>query len=400
MLLILLSEFNNSTIFLMASLNVIDGKNRWLLYTTMLLSFLLAVDNRPALFVIMAWSVNVILHHGSSMTHVEDKTIGWHCHNAGQHQLVFSIHCSSQTMVSSYPASRHPWQGVHYCLLWWEACCGPPWRMHPPWHSCCTHLWQRTCCLQHTCCTCLWQHTRHLGRTCVSSLAYLLYPTSAYLHCCWSRWAIWPSLHPANDNIYYLIVAWESHSFFPCNCLVLSSLLAIWQDMIVVSSMLSLCCCSQCYRWRFAPLQLPIWLIHIDHKVSCCLCYLGCSVVAINFSCCLLRLTEKDFVVVEAFCDMTCEVKNWSSHQQCCCPCNIFHRGCFVPLWSLLAPLQWDRNILLVVVWCHLVLLICKQPSSSSLLAMWLTKVRSLPSSLQSTAYEMFDCCVLLSCDG
>jgi hypothetical protein len=38
-------------------------------------------------------NVKVILCHGSSVTHVEDKTIGWYCHNAGQHQLGFSICC-------------------------------------------------------------------------------------------------------------------------------------------------------------------------------------------------------------------------------------------------------------------------------------------------------------------
>ncbi len=55
MLLLLLSEVNNTTIFLMALLNAIDGKNRCLSYTTTLLSLLLAINNRPTRFVVMAW---------------------------------------------------------------------------------------------------------------------------------------------------------------------------------------------------------------------------------------------------------------------------------------------------------------------------------------------------------
>ncbi len=55
MLLLLLSEVNNTSIFLMASLNVIDRKNRWLLYTPTLLSLLLAINNRPTQLAIMAW---------------------------------------------------------------------------------------------------------------------------------------------------------------------------------------------------------------------------------------------------------------------------------------------------------------------------------------------------------
>ncbi len=54
-MLLLLLIFNNTTILLMASLNTINGKNRWLLYTAMLLSLLLAIDNRPTRLVVMAW---------------------------------------------------------------------------------------------------------------------------------------------------------------------------------------------------------------------------------------------------------------------------------------------------------------------------------------------------------
>ncbi len=38
-------------------------------------------------------TIEVILRHGSSVTHVEDKTIEWYCHLSGQHQLGFNICC-------------------------------------------------------------------------------------------------------------------------------------------------------------------------------------------------------------------------------------------------------------------------------------------------------------------
>ena len=41
----------------------------------------------------------VILRHGSLVTHVEDKTIEWYCHNAGQHQLGFSICCAPHQLL-------------------------------------------------------------------------------------------------------------------------------------------------------------------------------------------------------------------------------------------------------------------------------------------------------------
>ncbi len=56
MLLLLLSEVYNTTIFLMVSLNGIDGKNRWSSYTATLLSLILATNNRPIWFVLMAWN--------------------------------------------------------------------------------------------------------------------------------------------------------------------------------------------------------------------------------------------------------------------------------------------------------------------------------------------------------
>ncbi len=55
MLLLLLSEINYTTILLMASLNAIDGKDRWSLYTAMFLSLLLAINNRPTWLAVMAW---------------------------------------------------------------------------------------------------------------------------------------------------------------------------------------------------------------------------------------------------------------------------------------------------------------------------------------------------------
>ncbi len=54
MLLLLLSEVNNTTILLMVLLNAIDRKNRWLLYMVTMLSLLLAIDKRPTRLVVMA----------------------------------------------------------------------------------------------------------------------------------------------------------------------------------------------------------------------------------------------------------------------------------------------------------------------------------------------------------
>ena len=48
MLLLLLSEVNNTTIFLMVLPNAIDRKDRWSVYTVTLLLLLLAIDKRPA----------------------------------------------------------------------------------------------------------------------------------------------------------------------------------------------------------------------------------------------------------------------------------------------------------------------------------------------------------------
>ncbi len=95
MMLLLLSEVNNTTILLMALLNAIDGKNRWSLYTARLLLLLLAIDKRPTWFVVMAWNNRCDLaSRFFSNAVVEDKSIGWYCHNTGQHQLGFSICCA------------------------------------------------------------------------------------------------------------------------------------------------------------------------------------------------------------------------------------------------------------------------------------------------------------------
>jgi len=65
-----------------------------------LLLLLLAIDKRPTWFVVMAWNRRRDLaSRFFSSTVVDDKTIGWYYHNAGQHQLGFSICCSSLTMA-------------------------------------------------------------------------------------------------------------------------------------------------------------------------------------------------------------------------------------------------------------------------------------------------------------
>ncbi len=84
MLLLLLLEVNNTTIFLMASLNTIDGMNRWSLYAATLLSLLLAINNRLIWLVVMAWHPQRYLApRVFGITLVEDKTILWYCHMAG-----------------------------------------------------------------------------------------------------------------------------------------------------------------------------------------------------------------------------------------------------------------------------------------------------------------------------
>ncbi len=84
----------------MALLCTIDGKNRWLLYQATLLLLLLAINNRPTWLVVMVWHCRgdlVSWVFGNAL--VEDKTIGWYCHIAGQQQPGFSIRCSSQKMI-------------------------------------------------------------------------------------------------------------------------------------------------------------------------------------------------------------------------------------------------------------------------------------------------------------
>jgi hypothetical protein len=63
--------------------------------------------------------------------------------------------------------------------------------------------------------------------------------------------------------------------------------------MIVALLTLSLWHCDQYYCWRFMPLQLLMWLIHINRKVGCHLGDIKGSIVAINRCCRFLRSTEK-----------------------------------------------------------------------------------------------------------
>ncbi len=86
MILLLLSEVSNSNILLIASLNVIDSKNSWSLYRATLLLLLLTINNRPTRLVIMVWhSWHDLAFQVFGNAFVEDKSIGWCCHNnAGQ----------------------------------------------------------------------------------------------------------------------------------------------------------------------------------------------------------------------------------------------------------------------------------------------------------------------------
>ncbi len=54
-MLLLVLVVNNTTILLMALLDLIYRKNRWSSYTATLLSLLLAIDNRPTRLVVMTW---------------------------------------------------------------------------------------------------------------------------------------------------------------------------------------------------------------------------------------------------------------------------------------------------------------------------------------------------------
>jgi hypothetical protein len=56
MLLLLLSKVDNTTIFLMASLNAINKEKKLSSYTVTLLSLLLTTDKRPTRFFVMAWN--------------------------------------------------------------------------------------------------------------------------------------------------------------------------------------------------------------------------------------------------------------------------------------------------------------------------------------------------------
>ncbi len=100
MLLLLLLVVDNNSILLRVSLNAIDGKSRWWLYTATLLTLLLAIDKRPTQFVVMAWPRwHDLASRFFSNAVVEDKTIGWYCHNTGQHQLGFSVCCAPHQLL-------------------------------------------------------------------------------------------------------------------------------------------------------------------------------------------------------------------------------------------------------------------------------------------------------------
>ena len=100
MLLLLLLVVYNNSILLTVLLIATDRKSIWSLYMAMLLLLLLAIDKRPTGFVVMAW------HPQRDLTSqffnnavVEDKTIGWYCHNTGQHQLGFSVCCAPHQLL-------------------------------------------------------------------------------------------------------------------------------------------------------------------------------------------------------------------------------------------------------------------------------------------------------------
>ena len=88
-----------------------------------------------------------------------------------------------------------------------------------------------------------------------------------------------------------LIVVWES--VWSSLALVCSCHCFLWYDnkkWLSRCPLLLLCHCNQYYYWRFALSQLLMRLIHIIHKVGCCLGNLArllqSTVVAINVTSC------------------------------------------------------------------------------------------------------------------
>jgi hypothetical protein len=66
---------NNITMYLMALLNMTDSKNSWLLYQATLLLLLLAIDNKsPHGLLLWPGTIDMILHHGSSVTQLWKTT--------------------------------------------------------------------------------------------------------------------------------------------------------------------------------------------------------------------------------------------------------------------------------------------------------------------------------------
>ncbi len=99
-LLLLLLVVHNNTILLMVWLNAIGGKSSWLLYRATLLALLLAIDKRPTRFVVMAWNRKCdLMSQFFSNAVVEENTIGWYCHIAGQQRPGLSICCAPRQLL-------------------------------------------------------------------------------------------------------------------------------------------------------------------------------------------------------------------------------------------------------------------------------------------------------------
>ncbi len=174
------------------------------------------------------------------------------------------------------------WQEAHCCLaqctrpmpLWQGACCYPPWQMWPNWRACHTCLWQRPHCLWHTHCTCLWwrtclwQPTRHLQCTCHAQPWRI-----CAADCCITQYGC-PCI--LQSTTWKFNCCMGVFSIFPCLHLLLSLLLAIWhKEMIAALPAFSSWRCNQSYCWRFAPLWLSIWFIHINENGWLSLCDLA-----------------------------------------------------------------------------------------------------------------------------
>ncbi len=160
-------------------------------------------------------------------------------------------------------------------------------------------LWQQTC---------LWQCTHCLWRTCRTQCQ----------HACATGCRMgWYGCRRILQTI-----AWNFDCckgvifFFPCLCLLMLSPLAIWhKEMIVTLLMFASWCRTQSSCWRLAPLQLSMWLIHIDERGWLLLAQ-SCTLVAINHHHHSLQYNRRKYYPCCSF--LQYDLWHWSSRWWSC----------------------------------------------------------------------------------